>query len=128
MEKTKSVSAPPLPQQASLIPQIMNELWSEPRLSDAFLKGRKGWQNDLATNLSVTSNDINSAIDTFGSKKFRELVSNNPAGTSPADAAAQPVRRDFGRSMNTDALYCNTGNSCGTCRGYCSKPGNALGL
>ena len=137
MEKTKSVltSQDKQPQtdrhQMSLITQIVNEMWSEPRLADAFMKDRKGWQKDLASNLSVSSDDINRAVGTFGAKKFKDMVSNHPAGTSPANVAAQPVRRDYGRSMNTDAQYCQTGNSCGTCNSKCytcikSKPAHTL--
>ena len=112
--------------QSGLVPKIMDKMWSDPRLTDAFLNNRKGWQVDLASVLSISSDDVERTIDAFGVKTLKQMISNHPAGISPAVVAGKPSRDGYGRAMNTDALYCNTGNSCGTCRGYCSKSAQPL--
>jgi hypothetical protein len=110
--------------QTDLASRIVEALWSEPMLADALLKNRKSWQEELAVSLDMPYGDVMRAINDIGHNTLKELASNHPSGVSPAVVAGRPTRVDYAR--NTDALFCNTGNSCGTCRGYCSKPANPL--
>jgi hypothetical protein len=109
----------------------MDAMWSEPRLADAFLKDNKGWQKDLAASLSIPQADLERGVNAIGVSSIKKMLANHPAGVSPAVEASQPFRRGMGTSMNTNAMYCQTGNSCGTCVSGCnvcigSKAAHAL--
>jgi len=108
----------------SVIPQILEVLWTNQQIADAFLTGKKGWQKSVADELGISAALVTKTVLAFGQEQLKQEVESNPAGIAPAVARPQ-------NNMMTSMTYygcenqtygcdspssrCGTNNTCGTC-------------
>ncbi|NCC04529.1 MAG: hypothetical protein EOM37_10915 [Proteobacteria bacterium] len=97
-----------------ILPQFIDLLWSNQRLSDAFAENRRGWPLLFSKEMGINSSLIKRAIDTFGINAVKALANTNPAGEAPAAAAANK-KLNFGSGTGTCGSCLHGTGTCGSC-------------
>jgi hypothetical protein len=92
-----------------IVLQAIDELWRNQRLVESFENNTKLWPLELAKKLDMPPKTLLSAIQEFGTDNFKQLVNNNPAGTTPV---ITPTRRS-GTSLemqmhHSETCYCQS--------------------
>ncbi len=63
---------------------LVAALWSDAKLADDFVSGKKGWEKALSTALSVGINDVRNIVGRIGRDSILQTVAEHPTGLPPS--------------------------------------------